>query len=141
MCRLTATQQEREMPVKHPPYRVSDAPDTGAMSPKTRQQLAIHDIIAKSSIAQTARVVTPTYWKGVLVEWITPEAQHTDDAPFCAVMACQCHHDAVRMERYFIGPIEQGVLGIAEAIDRYHAEAGYMARKQAEACAREAVGV
>jgi hypothetical protein len=43
------------------------------------------------------------------------------------------------MERYFIGPMEQGILDIAEAIDRYHAEPGYMARKQREAMAREAV--
>lgn len=82
---------------------------------------------------------TPTYWKGVLVQWVTPREAHTDATPFCAEMACLCQNGRDRMERYFIGPIERGEMEIAEAIDRYHCEAGYMARKQAEALSREAV--
>lgn len=82
---------------------------------------------------------TPTYWQGVLVQWVTPREAHTDEQPFCAVMACACHFDRDRMERYFIGPIERGEMEIPEAIDRYHCEPGYMARKQAEALSREAV--
>jgi hypothetical protein len=83
----------------------------------------------------------PTYWQGVAVGWLTPIEQHTDAQPFCAEMACLCHFDRERMERHFIGPITQGMMSIAEAIDRYHAEPGYMARKQREAreMEREAV--
>lgn len=79
------------------------------------------------------QATTPTYWQGVLVEWVTPREAHTDEQPFCAVMACACHFEQERMERYFIGPIERGEMEIPEAIDRYHCEVGYMARKQAEA--------
>lgn len=72
-------------------------------------------------------------------QWLTPEWQHTQDAPWCADMECHCHFQQWRMERYFIGPIERGVIGIAEAIDLYHAEPGYMQRKREAAREREGV--
>ena len=71
--------------------------------------------------------------------WLTPEQEHTDDKPWCAQLQCLCHFQQWRMERYFIAPIEHHVLDIAEAIDLYHGEPGYMARKLEEARAREEV--
>jgi len=72
-------------------------------------------------------------------QWLTPEQEHTEEQPWCCLMDCRCHFDNARMERYFVAPITQGRLDIAEAIDLYHCEPGYMARKQAEAMVRKAV--
>ena len=118
-----------------PPIALSQTPVQGVISHQTGQ-LAIIDIIAKSSIAQSPHVVTPAWAQWSLYD-------HTEASPFCVDMACLCHFDRDRMERYFIGPIERGELSIEEAIDRYHAEPGYMARRQAEAreMEREAVPV
>lgn len=70
-------------------------------------------------------------------QWLTPECEHTEDAPWCMNLSCFCHYDNVRMERSFIQPIERGELSIAEAIDLYHGEPGYMARKQIAVTAME----
>jgi hypothetical protein len=83
--------------------------------------------------------VTSAAVRPLILEWLTPEQEHTEDSPWCALMDCACHFERERMERYFIRPMERGELDIAEAVDRFHCEPGYMARKQAEAIAREAV--
>lgn len=71
--------------------------------------------------------------------WLTPRQQHTEDSPWCCEMQCLCHFQAWRMERYFIVLNRHDDLSIAEAIDRYHAEPGYMQRKMDAAREREAV--
>ncbi len=52
-------------------------------------------------------------------QWLTPEREHTDEHPFCALAHCLCHFDGDHMERHFVRPVALGHLSIGEALARY----------------------